>query len=333
MSDTPNGRHSPVEERTTAGKSAADNKLERPPLPEEFSHNGVTSVEENRFPIQETKLTMKETGVKEIEESKQDQIEAQTMAAITPPPATDPPASSSAPPPPPPSLVQSSDLHSEPQSENKATVRTTPPALVGCDILDKQVGEERSTEGMEEMDLNDSEASNQVVEEERRDEGSSDVIDTAGQLQQREHQQDVSEESPGLVIDTGSQLETEDETAPIVIGESATEEHRENKPLTVNSAADGSQVLYEEGMKGGQVEEPSSPQSITSNEEDIELEMDIIEEGEEERDTPPPLPPPIPRGTLMKPPTTSVTSTISQARIGVSPSHTASIGTGELKER
>ena len=335
-SDTPNGRHSvvsqqqPAEERTTTGKNAIDsNKLERPsPQPEELSHNGVTSMEENQSPIQETELTLRETDVKEVKESKHDQIEAQTKAAITPP---DSPASSAPPPPPPlpPSLVQSSDLHSQPQSENKATVRTTPPALVGCDSLDKQVSE---TEDVKEMELNDGEASAQVIEEGshvRQDNNSSDVSDTA---QQQDQQQDASEESPGLVIDTGSQLETEDETAPIV-SKTETEEHRENKVLAANSAADSAQVLYEEGRRGGQVEEPSSPQSITSNEEDIELEMDIIEEGEEERDTPPPLPPPIPRGTLMKAPATSVTSTISQARIGVSPSHTANrLALGNLKK-
>ena len=341
MSDTPNGRHSvetasqqPMEERTTAGKSATDNKLERLSPPEELSHNGITSMRENQSPIQETDLTLKETDVKEMKESKLDQIEAQTKAAITPPPATDSPASSLPLPPPPPSLVQSSDLHSEPQSESKATVRTAPPALVGCETLDKQVSEERP-EDVEEMESNDGELpSTQLVEEGsrvKRGEVNIDVSDTAQQLQQQDHQQDASEESPGLVIDTGSQLETGDETAPVVI-EPETEEHRENIPLAVSSTAGSSQVLYEEGMKGGQVEEPSSPQSITSNEDDVELEMDIIEEGEEERDTPPPLPPPIPRGTLMKPPTTSVTSTVSQAhiqsstvhtRIGVSPSHTA----------
>lgn len=329
MSDTPNGRYSivsqqqPAEERTTVGKNAIDNnKLERPsPQPEELGHNGVTSMEEKQSPIQETELTLRETDVKEVKESKHDQIEAQIKAAITPPPATGSPASSTPPPPPPlpPSLVQSSDLHSQPQNENKATVRTTPPALVGCDSLDKQVSE---TEDMKEMELNDDEDSTQVVVDGslvRQDNNSSDVSDTT---QQQDQQQDVSEESPGLVIDTGSQLETEDETAPIV-NSTETEECRENKVLAINPAADSAQVLYEEGMRGGQVEEPRSPQSITSNEEDIELEMDIIEEGEEERDTPPPLPPPIPRGTLMKAPATSVTSTISQARIGVSPSHTA----------
>ena len=338
VSDTPNGRHlvetasqQPMEERTTAGKSATDSILERPSPPEELSHNGITSMRKSQSPIQETDLTLKETDVKEMKESKLDQIEAQTKAAITPPPATDSPTSS-LPPPPPPSLVQSSDLHSEPQSESKAMIRTAPPALVGCETLDKQVSEERP-EDVEEMESNDGELpSTQLVEEGshvKRDEGS---IDTAQQLQQQDHQQDASEESPGLVIDTGSQLETEDETAPVV-SEPETEERRENTPPAVRSAAGSSHVLYEEGMKGGQVEEPTSPQSITSNEDDVELEMDIIEEGEEERDTPPPLPPPIPRGTLMKPPTTSVTNTITQAhiqslssahtRIGVSPSHTA----------
>ena len=319
VSDTPNGRHTdetasqeqPMEERTSAGKSAVDNKLERPSVLEELSHNGV------KAPIQET----------DVKETKLDQTEAQTKAAITPPPATDSPASSLPPPPPPPSLVQSSDLSSEPHSESKATVRTAPPALVGCETLDKQVTEDRP-EDVEGMELNDGEVSSldgtQLVEggnHVKQDEGSSDINTTAQQqLQQQEHQRDVSEESPGLVIDTGSQLETEDEAAP-VISERKTEGHRENQPLDVSSTASSSQVLYEEGGKvGGQIEEPSSPQSITSNEEDVELEMDIIEEGEEERDTPPPLPPPIPRGTLMKPP---VASTISQARIGVSPSHTA----------
>ena len=360
-SDTPNGRHlvetvsqQPMEESHTAGKSSPDSELERPSPPEEQSHNGVTSMEENTSSLQEADLTlMKETDVKEVKESKLDQTKAETDT--TPPPPTVTSASSlPPPPPPPPSLVQSSDLHDEPRNENKATVRTAPPALVGCETLDKEASEERP-EDEEEIELNDGQArsvdSTQLVGEGshiKQDEGSSDIDDSAQQQLQRreeevEHQQhDVSEESPGLVIDMGSQPGTEDEIAPAhVVGKPEMEEHGKNKHIAVNSATDSSQVSSYEGLKGGQPAEPSSPQSITSNEEDVELEMDIIEEGEED---PPPLPPPIPRGTLMKAPTASVTSTLSQAhiqtlssahpRIGVSPSHTANrLALENLKNR
>ena len=354
-SDTPNGRHSletvshqSVEESHTIGKSVPDSELERPSPPEERSHNGVTSIEENQSTLQEADLILKETDVKEVKESK---LEAETRVATTPPPPIVTPASSLPPPPRPPSLVQSSDLHNEPKSENKATVRTAPPALVGCETLDKEACEERP-EDEEGMEFNDDEGhsvdATQLVGEGnhmKQDEVGGDIDDSAQQqLQQQaeEHQQDVNEESPGLVIDTGCQPGTEDEIH--VGGEPETEEHRKSKELAVNLATDSSQVLSYEGMKGGRPIEPCSPQSITSNEEDVDLEMDIIEEGEEEGGTPPPLPPPIPRGTLMKAPTASAASTISQAhiqslssahsRIGVSPSHTANrLALENLKNR
>ena len=322
-----------MEESNTARKSAPDSEAQTLP-PKEHTHNGVTSIEGNPSSIQEPDFSlMKET---EVKEPKLDKVETKTKSATPPPPPpTVTPASL---PPPPPSLVQSSRALDEPKSEDKATIRTAPPALVGYETLHKQVADE-GTEDEEVMELSDSEVHSadaaQLVGEGnhvKQDKGSDDVDDTV-QQQQEEHQQDVSEESqsPGLVIDMGSQPEPEDETAPIN-SESETEEHRKCKQIVANSTADSSQISSE-SMKGGQLEEPSSPQSTSSNDEDIDLEMDIIEEGEEERDTPPPLPPPIPKGTLMKAPA-SVTNTISQAhyqslssahpRIGVSPSHTAS---------
>ena len=348
LSNTPNGTHSldtdsqPTADSGSDGKSTTENGTQ--PLPQEPSHNGVSSVEENPS-LQEDniKVVKKELEANEEEIKSEEEIKTEQ---VTPPP------------PPPPSLVQSSAMH-EPTSESKATVRTAPPALVGYESLDTQdSGKGTMDEG--EMESKDSEVcsvdadsaeqptvvmrhqieENEVVHNDKDEDKDTDSMDAS--VQHHQHQQhqlhDVREESPDLVIDIGSsqmQSDGENDHAP-VIREPETENHEKDKQTDLNLTTNDSQ-LPSISLNEEQTGEPSSPHSSSSsNDEDVDLEMDIIEEGEDEGGTPPPLPPPVvATGTLMKPPSTAaVTASISQAhfqplssthpRIGVSPSHTAS---------
>ena len=326
MGDALNGTHS-LEGGSRVPQT--EGEAQQQATPHAHSHNGVVYREQNPLSSQEPPAKEHEREGK-LNEA----ISPHSPSQNLPPPNAPTPTSSSVQPRPP-SLVQSSSTVGEAKTESKTTaVRSAPPALVGYEALEKERNIEAtatSTVDEDEMETNVNEErclnadrplsrdgspqsvarGDYVTHEDKERCGSG---DESALLQQR----DAREESPSLVIDTGSQQEPVREAAPVISNQMETENLEKDKQVGVDSVTSNSQVSSDE------IEVLGSPHSTSSNEEEVDLGMDIIEEGEE---TPPPAPPP--KGVLMKAP--SVTTTMSQAhiqslssRIGVSPSHTAS---------
>ena len=335
VSDTPNGTHS-VE---SSGHPTAGRTSEAQPLaPEEHSRNGVICGEANSSSGQEA-------GTEVNEEVKPRQMTPTPPTLQAPPPVQTTPMSPSQPP----SLVQSSAAVDETCSERTASVRTAPPALVGYETLEKHDVRSDAPAGEEEMETKVAEARPRDAMAQdtdavlhgcdiSEDKGSVGVGGSGDDLIQQKHE--VREESPSLVIDMGSQSEMEGEGAPVIIGEQDTDAHKEKgKQVDTSSTMHVSNSITEmtsESLTQEDQKVTSPESSSSSNDEELELEMDIIEEGEEERgETPPPLPPPLPppKGTVLKPNVAASSAISSPAhvqslssihpRIGVSPSHTA----------
>lgn len=343
VSDTPNGTHS-VE---SGGHPAVGRTSEAELLaPEEHSQNGIICGEANTSSGQEAGA--------EVNEEPSEGMKT-TQVTPTPPTLQAPPPSQATPTSPlqPPSLVQSSAAVDETNPERGANVRTAPPALVGYETLEKQDvssdapadAEEMETKVIEERPIDAMQDIGVASPDHIADDKSSVRVGGSGDdFTQQKH--DMREESPTLVIDMGSQSETEGEGAPVIIGKPETGACKEGgNRVDTSSATHASssitQTMSESSTPENQnVEKPTSPQSTSSNDEDVDLDMDIIEEGEEEGgETPSPPPPPLPppKGMLVKQTTSSATSLSSisspghiqslssvHSRIGVSPSHTAS---------
>ena len=342
MSDTPNGTHSL---QSSTQLSAEGSSEARPLAPEEHSQNGVVCEEGNPSSAQEASTDFTKEPSEEIERRRQSSPTPPTMLEGPPPIQTTPLA-----PPQPPTLVPR--VAESSRSEMESGVRTAPPALVGYEALDKEVSHIVTTEkgGVEtsvsETCPMDTGPAADVVSPGHIAEDTDNVATSGGCGDDNlatQPKRDVREESPTLVIDTGSQSEQEGESAP-VISEPKKDGHKAamdklSHMTSAESRANNDPLLSSESFTRGHRmdDEPASPQSTSSNEEDVELEMDIIEEGEEEEEgsegTSPPL-----KGVLIKPATAAsssssaisqahiqpITSSSSHPRIGVSPSHTAS---------
>ena len=360
VSDTPNGTHSV--ESTRSGEVEQQQSEASALAPQEHSHNGVVCGEESTSSAQEVADSSGTMEERKDLVGEEDEKNVTNETTPTLPPSLPPQPSSAttthtatvalpsvAPvpgrvpavltPPQPPSLVQSSAVEEREKSDGKSTVRTAPPALVGYDVLDKQsVSDEGGSVGEGEAETNE-ESSMDVQQSSRNDSpdqtGNDNNVahgnenkNSAGSaipvVQLQRQQRGVREESPTLVIDMGSQHEQVGEDVPL-IREPETKSHVKDKQVDVSSS--GSSLQQVSAAKPATIEEPASPQSNSSSNEDVDIDMDIIEEGEE---TPPPAPPP--KGVLMKPPTSTIAAqahqihslSSSHPRIGVSPSHTAS---------
>lgn len=285
-SDTPNGTHS-----LASGYQVVSERESQQLAPEEHNVNGLVTGQEKASSEQEP------TGAcAEEEEEREGTLQSSQVAT-----------------PHPPSLVQrdSSSADTSANEESQSAVRTVPPALVGYEAVNREV---RVEEERGEMEADDG-VSLQPAEGK---EGGRDA--TATELQER----DTREESPDLVIDTcGSQQGAE---GTPLISKPETESSDKHKHIGVNLATRNSQVSSEPAVIGRDdpIGQPDSPRSSSGNEDDVELDMDIIEEGEEEDGETPPTAPP-PKGVLMM---ASNAMAVSQAHVqphvGISPSHTVS---------
>ena len=309
--DTLNGAHS------LASSSGQDIKESQALVSQERNVNGLAYGEERAS----AELEQGRSTDEEREENRQTTQLPPQSAAVAPPHA--PPTAT----PHPPSLVQSGSSVVD-SSMSESAVRTAPPALVGYEAVSKEGrGEERG-----EMEANGRErdAGERPREAGEGEEGSKRVVSEGESKLQVRH---TREESPDLVIDTHSQHVGEG--APSIINNPETESNEKHKHVGVNLVTRNSQVLPESAEavalnRENLIGQPDSPHSSSGN-EDVDLDMEIIEEGEEEEgesETPPTAPPP--KGVLMK---ADNTTTISQTghlqsphpHIGISPSHTAAI--------